>query len=186
MAHYLSQKGLEFVKNREIHWPGRRGPPPDIPECGFLGNDAKCVTNQTVGMIPYVGGLIFVFALSIIAVIIFVYRFVTNARVCVCECVPEETFGIFEGREGKGEKRVDWTFTMILSQVIFLLLFSTRAALLVLVDMIISFRRSWMLLVEICGSVVGSLQGGNRGEQVCDKTRQTRIYFMELFLLLSE
>lgn len=74
MAHYLSQEGLRFVPKREIRWPGRKGPPADIPVCGFLGNDAACQKDQPVGVIPVVGGVILVFALSIMAVIVFVYR----------------------------------------------------------------------------------------------------------------
>ncbi|XP_063831015.1 atrial natriuretic peptide receptor 1-like [Ostrinia nubilalis] len=31
------------VAGKAIHWPGgRRGPPPDTPRCGFLGNDPMC------------------------------------------------------------------------------------------------------------------------------------------------
>lgn len=30
----------------DIHWPGSHdGPPPDVPECGFLGNDPQCQGN---------------------------------------------------------------------------------------------------------------------------------------------
>ncbi|CAL8115018.1 unnamed protein product [Orchesella dallaii] len=75
VAHYLSQQGLVFMTNRQIRWPGRGGPPADIPECGFLGNDVKCRNKeQAFGMIPYVGGLVLVFAICIIAVLAFVYR----------------------------------------------------------------------------------------------------------------
>lgn len=47
VAHY---KGLDRryspVPGKKIHWPGGRdGPPPDIPLCGFLGNDPVCVNN---------------------------------------------------------------------------------------------------------------------------------------------
>lgn len=30
----------------DIHWPGSHdGPPPDVPKCGFLGNDPNCQYN---------------------------------------------------------------------------------------------------------------------------------------------
>lgn len=32
----------------DIHWPGSHdAPPPDVPECGFLGNDPECQGNGT-------------------------------------------------------------------------------------------------------------------------------------------
>lgn len=46
----ISYSHLKFHSNRvsfkDIHWPGSHdGPPPDVPECGFLGNDPDCQTN---------------------------------------------------------------------------------------------------------------------------------------------
>ncbi|XP_046602850.1 atrial natriuretic peptide receptor 1 [Neodiprion virginianus] len=44
VAHYLGlNREYSPVSGKRIHWPGgREGPPADIPECGFLGNDPIC------------------------------------------------------------------------------------------------------------------------------------------------
>lgn len=39
---------LNFIKSisTDIHWPGSSdGAPPDLPPCGFLGNDPNCQNN---------------------------------------------------------------------------------------------------------------------------------------------
>ncbi|XP_028166648.1 atrial natriuretic peptide receptor 1 [Ostrinia furnacalis] len=49
------------VAGKAIHWPGgRRGPPPDTPRCGFLGNDPMCQGEaQTVIIYCFIGLAIF-------------------------------------------------------------------------------------------------------------------------------
>lgn len=44
IAHYYGQnREYRPVQGKKIHWPGGlEGPPPDIPECGFLGNSPEC------------------------------------------------------------------------------------------------------------------------------------------------
>ncbi|ODM94989.1 Atrial natriuretic peptide receptor 1 [Orchesella cincta] len=106
VAHYLSQQGLVFMTNRQIRWPGSGGPPSDIPECGFLGNDAKC-RNQ-FGMIPYVGGVILVFAISIVAVLAFVYRHLREVEAASStkwRILPEEIS--FESADNKPKGPVE-------------------------------------------------------------------------------
>lgn len=46
VAHYLgANREYNQIGSRSIHWPGgiREGPPPDIPECGFLGDNPSCL-----------------------------------------------------------------------------------------------------------------------------------------------
>lgn len=31
-----------LIKVNPIHWPNRKSPPPDIPECGFSNEDSLC------------------------------------------------------------------------------------------------------------------------------------------------
>lgn len=47
VAHYYGlSRNYTPVKDKTIHWPGsREGPPPDIPPCGFMGNDPACHSN---------------------------------------------------------------------------------------------------------------------------------------------
>ncbi|CAD1468784.1 unnamed protein product, partial [Heterotrigona itama] len=47
VAHYLGlNREYSPVTGKKIHWPGgREGPPADIPECGFLGNDPACTSR---------------------------------------------------------------------------------------------------------------------------------------------
>jgi atrial natriuretic peptide receptor A len=47
VAHYYGlSRNYTPVKDKTIHWPGsREGPPPDIPPCGFMGNDPACNSN---------------------------------------------------------------------------------------------------------------------------------------------
>jgi hypothetical protein len=47
VGHYYGlSRNYTPVKDKTIHWPGsREGPPPDIPPCGFMGNDPACHSN---------------------------------------------------------------------------------------------------------------------------------------------
>lgn len=47
VAHYSGlNRQYSPVKGKKIHWPGgREGPPPDIPQCGFLGDNPECKNN---------------------------------------------------------------------------------------------------------------------------------------------
>ena len=63
------------MKERRVRWPQDRGPPPDIPECGFLDNDPECLSRrETTGILPFVAALILVFILLIVAVVVYVYK----------------------------------------------------------------------------------------------------------------
>lgn len=44
VAHYYGiNRQYNPVANKRIHWPGgKEGPPPDVPPCGFMGNDPSC------------------------------------------------------------------------------------------------------------------------------------------------
>jgi atrial natriuretic peptide receptor A len=44
VAHYYGvHKRYSPVTGKKIHWPGgREGPPPDIPRCGFMNDNAEC------------------------------------------------------------------------------------------------------------------------------------------------
>ncbi|XP_070492916.1 atrial natriuretic peptide receptor 1 isoform X2 [Chironomus tepperi] len=68
VSHYYgANRSLVAVPGKHIHWPGSRdGPPPDVPECGFLGNDPDCQGNETIiiyGLLSF--ALFFVFISSI-------------------------------------------------------------------------------------------------------------------------
>lgn len=50
VAHYIGLK-REYtpVKGKKIHWPGgHEGPPPNIPHCGFLGDNPECRDNGNI------------------------------------------------------------------------------------------------------------------------------------------
>lgn len=45
---YLEAFEIETSLSIDIHWPGSHdAPPPDVPDCGFLGNDPSCQSNGT-------------------------------------------------------------------------------------------------------------------------------------------
>ncbi|XP_011872012.1 PREDICTED: atrial natriuretic peptide receptor 1 isoform X2 [Vollenhovia emeryi] len=77
VAHYL---GLtrEYIPmtGKKIHWPGgREGPPPDIPECGFLGNDPYCTSRrEAYTFVAYTGIALAVFLLAAITAACLLYR----------------------------------------------------------------------------------------------------------------
>lgn len=75
VAHYYSVEGLKIRQNRTIKWAGGdKGPPPDVPYCGFLGNNEKCLSQNPFSVLSYIGAVISVFIVLIGTVIIFVYR----------------------------------------------------------------------------------------------------------------
>ncbi|XP_017785095.1 PREDICTED: atrial natriuretic peptide receptor 1 [Nicrophorus vespilloides] len=55
VAHYYGlHKTYSPVPGQKIHWPGgREEPPPDIPKCGFLNDDPKCMNDETYLIIIY-------------------------------------------------------------------------------------------------------------------------------------
>ncbi|CAK1584778.1 unnamed protein product [Parnassius mnemosyne] len=59
--YYGLNSSYKPVAGKAIHWPGgRRGPPPDIPRCGFLGTDPKCQGEaQTVIIYCFIGLALF-------------------------------------------------------------------------------------------------------------------------------
>ncbi|KAL5020296.1 hypothetical protein ScPMuIL_003188 [Solemya velum] len=63
----------QFVPGTNIQWPGNKGPPPNTPYCGFLGDAARCRLSEfpVVGIIAIVFGALF--AVMVIVGILF-YR----------------------------------------------------------------------------------------------------------------
>ncbi|PBC26770.1 Atrial natriuretic peptide receptor [Apis cerana cerana] len=55
VAHYLGvNREYSPVIGKKIHWPGgREGPPVDVPECGFLGNDPACTSTEAYTFVAY-------------------------------------------------------------------------------------------------------------------------------------
>uniref|UniRef100_A0A8D8TCN0 Guanylate cyclase n=3 Tax=Cacopsylla melanoneura TaxID=428564 RepID=A0A8D8TCN0_9HEMI len=54
VAHYYGiTRQYTPVSGKKIHWPGEDGPMPDIPLCGFMGNDPKCHKNDPFSIIVY-------------------------------------------------------------------------------------------------------------------------------------
>ena len=76
MAHYESEQGLVRMRNKQILWPqARSGPPPDVPECGFL--EINCVdTLDGNDILPYISAVVVVLIILIIVVILYVYKYV--------------------------------------------------------------------------------------------------------------
>ncbi|KAK0163436.1 hypothetical protein PV327_007117 [Microctonus hyperodae] len=77
VAHYLGlNREYSQVSGKKIHWPGgREGPPPDIPQCGFLGDDPLCSSQADAYTFVLYSSLalgIFLFAVS--AASCFLYR----------------------------------------------------------------------------------------------------------------
>lgn len=65
------------MAGKKIHWPGgREGPPPDIPECGFLGNDPDCTSRrEAYTFVAYTGIALAVFLLAAITAACLLYRY---------------------------------------------------------------------------------------------------------------
>ncbi|XP_012220390.1 atrial natriuretic peptide receptor 1 isoform X3 [Linepithema humile] len=77
VAHYLGlNREFNPMSGKKIHWPGgREGPPPDIPECGFLGNDPDCASRrEAYTFVAYTGVALAVFLLAAITAACFLYR----------------------------------------------------------------------------------------------------------------
>lgn len=79
VAHYLGLN-REYISmhGKKIHWPGgREGPPPDIPECGFLGNDPACTSRtETYTFVAYTSVALSVFLLAAITAACLLYRYI--------------------------------------------------------------------------------------------------------------
>ncbi|GFY60622.1 atrial natriuretic peptide receptor 1 [Trichonephila inaurata madagascariensis] len=58
----------------EINWPGKNGPPPDIPPCGFTGDAPECIPNAELSPIKII--LPILLAVSVVGSVIgaFAYR----------------------------------------------------------------------------------------------------------------
>ncbi|KAG8227358.1 hypothetical protein J437_LFUL003347 [Ladona fulva] len=56
VAHYYGlHRTYSPVEGKRVHWPGGRStPPPDIPPCGFMGNDPSCRGNDAHVVVLYV------------------------------------------------------------------------------------------------------------------------------------
>ncbi|KAL0128806.1 hypothetical protein PUN28_003887 [Cardiocondyla obscurior] len=77
VAHYLGlNREYSSMTGKKIHWPGgREGPPPDIPECGFLGNDPDCTSRrEAYTFVAYTGIALAVFLLAAITAACLLYR----------------------------------------------------------------------------------------------------------------
>ena len=76
VAHYLGlNREYNPVAGKKIHWPGgREGPPADIPDCGFLGNDPSCsFKSETYTFVAYfsVALTVFLFVIAVAACVLF-------------------------------------------------------------------------------------------------------------------
>lgn len=77
VAHYSGlSREYNSVSGKKIHWPGgREGPPPDIPECGFLGNDPACTSRtEAYTFVVYTSIALAVFLLATITAACLLYR----------------------------------------------------------------------------------------------------------------
>ncbi|XP_020289738.1 atrial natriuretic peptide receptor 1 isoform X2 [Pseudomyrmex gracilis] len=77
VAHYLGlNREYNPMPGKKIHWPGgREGPPPDIPECGFLGNDPACTSkSEAYTFIAYACVTLAIFLLAAITAACILYR----------------------------------------------------------------------------------------------------------------
>ncbi|XP_043512198.1 atrial natriuretic peptide receptor 1 isoform X1 [Frieseomelitta varia] len=77
VAHYLGlNREYNPVTGKKIHWPGgREGPPADIPECGFLGNDPACTSRtEAYTFVAYTSLALVVFLLVAVTAICVLYR----------------------------------------------------------------------------------------------------------------
>lgn len=79
VAHYLGlNREYSPVAGKKIHWPGgREGPPADVPECGFLGNDPSCTSRtEAYTFVAYTSLALVVFLLVAVTAICVLYRLV--------------------------------------------------------------------------------------------------------------
>ncbi|EFN89474.1 Atrial natriuretic peptide receptor A [Harpegnathos saltator] len=77
VAHYLGlNREYNPITGKNIHWPGgKEGPPPDIPKCGFLGNDPACTSGtEAYTFVAYTSVALAVFFLIAIMAACFLYR----------------------------------------------------------------------------------------------------------------
>jgi len=81
VAHYLGlNREYSPMTGKKIHWPGgREGPPLDIPECGFLGNDPDCTSRrEAYTFVAYTGIALAVFLLAAITAACLLYRYASR------------------------------------------------------------------------------------------------------------
>ena len=84
VAHYLGlNREYSPVAGKKIHWPGgREGPPADVPECGFLGNDPACTSRtEAYTFVAYTSLALAAFLLAAVAAACVLYRWVAAASV---------------------------------------------------------------------------------------------------------
>ncbi|XP_063976450.1 atrial natriuretic peptide receptor 1 isoform X2 [Diachasmimorpha longicaudata] len=77
VAHYLGAiRQYSQVSGKKIHWPGgREGPPADIPECGFLGNDPACSQKtDAYALVLYASLSLAIFLLTVVAAACLLWR----------------------------------------------------------------------------------------------------------------
>lgn len=76
VAHYYGiNRKYNPVYGKKIHWPGgKEGPPADVPECGFLGNDEACSSKSeayTFVVYSSVALAVFLFATAAAACVLY-------------------------------------------------------------------------------------------------------------------
>ncbi|XP_011301203.1 atrial natriuretic peptide receptor 1 [Fopius arisanus] len=77
VAHYLgANRQYSQVSGKKIHWPGgREGPPRDVPECGFLGNDPTCSQKtDAYTLVLYASLSLAIFLLAAVAAACLLWR----------------------------------------------------------------------------------------------------------------
>lgn len=93
VAHYLGlNREYSPVAGKKIHWPGgREGPPADVPECGFLGNDPACTSRtEAYTFVAYSSLALTVFLLVAITATCVLYRLVIHFLVqVIASSVPD-------------------------------------------------------------------------------------------------
>ncbi|KAL5019877.1 hypothetical protein ScPMuIL_002769 [Solemya velum] len=63
----------QFTSAAPIHWPGNRGPPPNTPYCGYLGDAPHCQTYEFPGL--WIAAIVFSLTLVIICLVgVLIYR----------------------------------------------------------------------------------------------------------------
>ena len=75
-AYYGTRQVFEKVEGTEIQWPGRDNAPPDVPNCGFMGEAVHCLPEEGFPIVKLI--LFLLIAIIVIGSVVsfFVYKHV--------------------------------------------------------------------------------------------------------------
>ncbi|XP_017461476.1 PREDICTED: atrial natriuretic peptide receptor 1-like, partial [Rhagoletis zephyria] len=73
-TYFGARRILDKLPGVEIHWPKSKGPPPDVPDCGFTGEAAHCQPKEAFPIWASILITFVVVTIVALAVSLFVYK----------------------------------------------------------------------------------------------------------------